>query len=243
MRPLLAAILIFLGLSAKAFSQKCDYGGEKAFQATRQLLLNATSCRAASRIMDKCAWGSSADQEFSSIAVKKCEADFLPKLTPAMKELYTEKMMLCDQRYAGEGGTISISEAALCRVGVAYDFSRNPQKAATPSPRASFPCATATTPLEHAICLDPELGHFDVFLSENYKAAIKVSSARQRSMLIADEKKWLRELPVKCEVLTGRGQSSATLTCLREEFKRRVDFLDSCLMGGRDECAAEIARP
>lgn len=133
MRPLLAAIFLFLGLSATVYSQKCDYGSEKAFQATRQLLLNATSCRAASRILDKCAWGSSADQEFSIIAVKKCEADFLPKLTPVMKNRYVEKMMLSDQRYADGSGTISISEAAICRMGVAYNFSRNPPKGRNPS--------------------------------------------------------------------------------------------------------------
>ncbi|GGA56925.1 hypothetical protein GCM10011507_05310 [Edaphobacter acidisoli] len=239
----MAAIFLFLGLSATSFSQKCDYGSEKAFQATRQLLLNATSCRAASRILDECAWGSSADQEFSIIAVKKCEADFLPKLTPVMKKRYVEKMMLCDQRYADGSGTISISEAAICRMGVAYNFSRNPQKAATPPPRASFPCAKAATPLEYAICSDSELGHFDVFLSENYKAVLKSSSAKQQSILIADEKKWLKELPEKCGALTGHGQSSETLNCLREEFKRRVDLLDSCSMGGPDECEAEISRP
>jgi uncharacterized protein YecT (DUF1311 family) len=242
MRSFIAIATLLCPLSGSGLAQKCNFGGEKAFQHTRELLLAAPTCTAAASIMGKCAWGSSADNEFADIVLKKCEDSFREKLTPVLKDRYVKRMELCDEQYAGRQGTISISEAALCRVGIARDFAIDPKKAGSPPPKTSFNCTKAITPLERAICSDAKLGHLDLFLNEAYKGIIRSSSPKNRAFLVKSEREWLRQLPRKCGLTNDSDKSEASLSCLRTEFNRRFDLLDSCSMGGTEECIDELSR-
>jgi uncharacterized protein YecT (DUF1311 family) len=233
-------VVIFCGFNLSASAQSCSFGGDKAFEATRKLLFNAATCAAASHILEKCMWGSSADNEFSFIVVKKCEASFREKLTATQENRYKEKMRLCDDKYASMQGTISISEAALCRASVAEDFASDPVKASAPAPRASFDCRRAASPLEHAICSNRELGIADLNLSEAYKDTIRAASSKQRLVLIRNQKDWLKTLTDRCQISPKSEHSQKIIECLQTEFRNRFQFLDSCSMGGPQECIEEI---
>ena len=223
-----------------ASAQKCDFGGDKAFQNTQKLLSDAPSCTAASHILKKCLWGSSADLQFSSIVIEKCETSFRTKLTSAQESIYKEKMELCSNKYSDMEGTIAISEAALCKVGVAENFSENPAKAATPVPRASFNCDQAVTPLERSICSNRKLGIADLNLSEAYKGILPACSRQQRQVLVLEEKHWLNTLSERCNLSSKEKQSSRTVECLQIEFKSRLQLLNSCSMVGPEECVNQI---
>lgn len=240
MWPALLSFALLLCCCAVAPAQQCNFGGDAAFRATEKLLSDAKTCSSASHILERCAWGSSADSVFSTIVIEKCESSFLKNLTTTQASIYKEKMQLCAEKYAGMDGTIHISEAALCKVGVAVDFESNPIKASTPIPQASFNCAHAITRLEHAICSNRELGIADINLSDAYRAVIRVSSQRQRRFLIENEKIWLKSLPTKCKLSAQSKQLEEPLQCLRAEFRGRFDFFDFCSMGGPQECVEEI---
>src|ERR1039457_6111422 len=111
--------LAFLVITGSLLAQeKCDFGSPEAADALVKALQSQKTCKAAAQLMDECRWGSSADAEFSSLVVEKCEGEFFNKLSPAGTENYETAMQLCAYEYARQEGTISISEAAMCQVGV-----------------------------------------------------------------------------------------------------------------------------
>ena len=50
--------------------------------ATSEAIAQAPSCGKAAEIYGLCTWGSSMDIQFADVAIRKCEADFLARLTP-----------------------------------------------------------------------------------------------------------------------------------------------------------------
>jgi hypothetical protein len=225
------AIVVLLLTVARAASQSpdpCPHGvSEDVADALSKALFNAKSCNAAVDLFKECRWGSSADVSFAGIVIKKCERDYIGKLTPDQKKVYEDRMHLCNYQYDLQQGTLAISEAVSCHVDVAANFDADLQKASVPLTFASFNCKLAKSPLERAICSNAALGRADLVLSRVYSSQLRFEKGGDRATLIESERKWLRDLPAKCG-LTISPPTSKTLLCLRHEFEHRFTLLDEC---------------
>ena len=56
------------------------------------------------------------------MAIDKCGAGFLSRLTHARRRAYEASMKKCTQQFAREEGTIAFAEDALCRESVAAAY-------------------------------------------------------------------------------------------------------------------------
>ncbi len=169
MRRLTLVVLFSIYASILACAQEpCQFASDDAFDQLANSLSHAKSCDEAAKKMWDCAWGSSADTQFAPIVIGKCEKTFFDKLSPTAKKRYEDEMQLCAYEYARQGGTMFMSEAALCQVDVAKEFAAHPAAARKLPSRASFDCHKAKKPLEKAICSDIRLGHADIVLSRVY---------------------------------------------------------------------------
>jgi hypothetical protein len=199
----MAMMLVVLFSSALAGGQepcKFGYASEKAASQLEDALKEAPTCSKAADTLSKCEWGSSADVGFASIVLNKCEKTLLPKLTDAGKERYRRERELCAYEYAGQEGTLSLSEEAMCGVYVAQRFVEKPSLAEEPAPRASFDCARASTSLEKAICTDDKLGRADIVLERAYRPVLRSMPAKERPILIRQQLTWRRQVVNKCGV-------------------------------------------
>ncbi len=86
-------------------------------------------CERAMAIFRDCQLGAGGDVPMGAAVEKKCEADFMPRLTAAAKKTYQREMGVCDRKYANEGGTMYRSFTAFCRAEIAQRFSRQQRKA------------------------------------------------------------------------------------------------------------------
>lgn len=222
------AFLLSVAAAASVQAQEpCKFG---SFEASAKELEEAKSCEAAVARINDCAWGSSADTGLAPIVITKCEKRFLEKLSPSAKEHYAEEMQLCAYEFARQEGTLYMSAAALCQVDVAAHFATDPTAASQATERAGFDCQKAQTPLERAICSDVKLGHADIVLSRVYSRTLKNSEGNDKSVLVENEKQWLKAVPVQCG-LSEPPFSEKSLNCIRNEFEDRFTTLDACQEG------------
>ena len=91
-------------------------------------------CEHAVKLFKDCEFGTSGDVQLGAAVEKKCEADFLKRLTAPQKLSYRREMDVCDRKYRNESGTMYRSFTAFCRAEVARRYSRQALKAASPSP-------------------------------------------------------------------------------------------------------------
>jgi len=89
----------------------------------------AAGCDQAMKIFEDCEYGASGDVLLGAAVEKKCEADFMPRLTAATKRTYQHQMGVCDRKYAKEDGTMYRSFTAFCRAEIAQRYSRQRRKA------------------------------------------------------------------------------------------------------------------
>lgn len=224
---LLCFLLLHLVAPTVRAQEQCQFGSEDAGDNFAKALNEQRSCQAAKVLMDKCAWGSSADTGFAPIVIQKCEKSFYLKLTPAGQTRYGEEMQLCAYEYARQQGTMYMSAAALCQVDVAASYAAHPEQANLPSPRASFDCDRASTPIEKAICSDIRLGHADIVLSRVYKSTLKGLKGDEQKKLIDSQRAWLTDLPARCGLNT-KTEVKLQKLCLRNEIEKRFTALDGC---------------
>ena len=81
-----------------------------------------------SQVMDELT--ASGDVDLGAAVEKKCEADFMPGLTRAQKQVYQREMRVCDRKYRNQSGTMYLSFTAFCRAEVAQRYSQAVRKAA-----------------------------------------------------------------------------------------------------------------
>ena len=80
---------------------------------------------------------------------------------------------------------------------------------------ASFDCGAASSPIEHAICDDPQLSALDSELAVAYRNAVK-GQGGSADRLRAEQRAWL-----KSRALGGK----ADLSALKEAYRARIDEL------------------
>jgi len=109
---------------------------------------------------------------------------------------------------------------------------------ALPAEAASFDCAAASTPFEHAICDNPELSAADDRLARTYATAIGGLSEAALAALRADQRAWLdyaRRACTRDAAPLGQGRYDARgVSCLVDLFDSRSRVLEqSRMLDGR----------
>src|SRR5215831_6278686 len=87
-------------------------------------------CDQAMKLFQDCSLGTSGDIRLGAAVEKKCESDFLTRLTAPRKNAYQREMEACDRKYQNESGTMYRSFTAFCRAQVAQRYSHQARKTA-----------------------------------------------------------------------------------------------------------------
>jgi hypothetical protein len=87
-------------------------------------LEKASSCAAAYKLFEACAYGSSIDVQFGATVTEKCEGDFLPKLNATQRKAYEREQDACTRKYAKQDGTMYRSFEAFCRAKLARAYAQ-----------------------------------------------------------------------------------------------------------------------
>ena len=90
----------------------------------------APGCDRAMKVFESCQSGASADVQFGNAVEKKCEGDFLVRLTPPQTLAYQQELQVCDNRHRNQAGTMYLSFNAFCRARVAQQYSQQALKLA-----------------------------------------------------------------------------------------------------------------
>lgn len=90
---------------------------------------------------------------------------------------------------------------------------------ASPAAAQAFDCARQSTPIEHAICADPELSRLDTALNADFRDAKDATSGTTRRALLEQQRAWLRQRDKACP--TG------STACLLPLYHDRVAALDA----------------
>lgn len=231
--------LVLIGLclaGAQAQAQTCHYGrGATGLEADLRDLRARPTCQDAYALYRKCLWGSSADPARADVVIKKCQAGYRNKLTETQTVTLNDKLKLCSLEYEGMDGTLWLSESSSCALAVYVDFATDPAKASEPIPRASFDCAHAQTPLEHAVCSDAMLGHFDLLMAEAYKGFLGELKGKDKAGLIQNQRAWNASTPGVC-ALESFQPAPTKLACLRNRYRQRMQDLHQCAVGADIGC-------
>jgi hypothetical protein len=131
-RRLFAALAMLLALAQSPTAAECPVAGA---EATSDAIEQAPSCAKAAEIYGLCRWGSSMDIQFADAAIKKCEADFLAKLTAQERRNCDRAKTRCGRKYARESGTLYRSFEASCSVDLAKSYWTRTTKAGTGKPK------------------------------------------------------------------------------------------------------------
>ncbi len=97
--------------------------------AVEAALNTAPSCEQAAALFGPCAMGSSGDVSLGEAVIKKCEGEFLGKLTAGQKRAYSQAIKACWQKYQRKSGTMYRSQEAMCAAAVAQNYAKRFSKA------------------------------------------------------------------------------------------------------------------
>jgi hypothetical protein len=126
----LAAIGLVLSFSAAEAATMACPAKSTSMDDIIASLEQTTSCDAAMKVFEACAYGASGDVQFGEVVEKKCEADFLDKANASKKQAYKRELGVCDRKYRNQSGTMYISFTAFCRAEVAQRYQREMRRAA-----------------------------------------------------------------------------------------------------------------
>lgn len=127
-----ALVLIFstlIGFSVLASaqtSQECPYefGTDRYLLEVIQGIEAKATCDEASDLAVACGMGSGIDVEIAGTARALCEHNFVPKMTQQNRDTYEQTLILCEQKYRDQQGSIYVSAWAFCNLKVAQLFDR-----------------------------------------------------------------------------------------------------------------------
>jgi hypothetical protein len=88
------------------------------------LLDQAPTCEKALAFFEACAYGSSGDVGLSEVVIRKCEGDFLTKLSKSQRQAYDQGQKRCWRKYRNESGTMYRSFEAFCSANLAKNYAR-----------------------------------------------------------------------------------------------------------------------
>jgi len=118
---LLSAIWVLAATTVPAAdAEDCPTG----FDERVALLEHASNCEKSLALFQGCSYPASGDVGLSQIVIKKCEGDFLNKLSKARRQTYDRQRQRCVLKYQDQSGTMYRSFEAFCSAILAKDYSR-----------------------------------------------------------------------------------------------------------------------
>lgn len=87
---------------------------------------------------------------------------------------------------------------------------------------ASFDCARAASPFEHAVCADARLSATDALLAQRYGAALAQLSDAGKRIVQDGQRQWLRYARTLC---IGHPTPQGTTQCLQDAYDERLKDL------------------
>lgn len=109
MRLLLAIGVLAVAIAPAAATQQCPASAAQLDTVVRTIR-SAPGCEAAYKVMEACAFGSSADVQTGAAVVEICRRD----MTEARKASFERESKACAAKYANKDGTMYLSMAAFC---------------------------------------------------------------------------------------------------------------------------------
>jgi hypothetical protein len=88
------------------------------------LLDQAPTCEKSSALFQVCSYGAGGDVALSQVVIRKCEGDFLTKLSKSQRQSYDRQQKRCSLKYRNESGTMYRSFEAFCSANLARDYAR-----------------------------------------------------------------------------------------------------------------------
>src|SRR6516225_8676124 len=88
-------LVAMIALAIPAIAECPTHDGE----AILELLDRAPTCSDSLSLFEACSYGASADVGLSEVVVKKCERDFLTRLSASQQQTYHRKQSLCARKY------------------------------------------------------------------------------------------------------------------------------------------------
>jgi len=88
------------------------------------LLEQSPTCEKSLALFQVCSYGASGDVGLSEVVIRKCEGDFLIKLSKSRRQAYDRQQKRCARKYQNQSGTMYRSFEAFCRANLARDYSR-----------------------------------------------------------------------------------------------------------------------
>jgi len=70
------------------------------------LLDRAPTCEKSLALFQACSYGASGDVALSEVVIRKCEGDFLSKLSKSQRQSYDRQQKQCSLKYQNESGTM-----------------------------------------------------------------------------------------------------------------------------------------
>ncbi len=110
----LAALVLMAG-SARAMDCPVETQVQGTLEAKEEAIRKAPTCKRAYEIMEACAYTASGDTGLGEALRRRCEPEFLPRLSKAQRRVYDQEQKRCSNKYAHESGTMYVSFAAFCR--------------------------------------------------------------------------------------------------------------------------------
>jgi hypothetical protein len=122
-RRLLCAIsfvAIAIAPAAAATKDCPTLDGDKILERLDQ----APTCADSRALFEACSYGASGDVGLSEVVVRKCEGDFLTKLSKSQRHAYDQQHKRCSRKYQNQSGTMYRSFEAFCSANLARDYAR-----------------------------------------------------------------------------------------------------------------------
>jgi hypothetical protein len=118
---LLSAIALVAAVTTPVVAEEeCPSG----FDERIALLEHAPTCAKSRADFARCSYVASGDVGLSDVVIKKCEGDFLTKLSRPQRQAYDRQQNQCDRKYQNQSGTMYRAFAAFCRADLAKNYSR-----------------------------------------------------------------------------------------------------------------------
>jgi hypothetical protein len=123
----LSALAVVLSLASPVRAEDCPVKTMDLDDIIAALKA-APGCDAAVKLFEACAFGASGDIDLGDAVEKKCEADFLPRLTALKKSAYENQLGRCNYKYRNKQGTMWRSATAFCRAEISQRYARGKGK-------------------------------------------------------------------------------------------------------------------
>jgi hypothetical protein len=127
--PGLAVLAVILSFDAGPARASICLGQSMSQEETVAAISATSGCDKAMKLFKDCAYTASGDVVLGEAVEKKCEIDFLPRLSAMRKRAYQGELKRCDEKYRGKEGTMYLSFTAFCRAEVSQRYARQARRA------------------------------------------------------------------------------------------------------------------